>query len=167
MREKSRHGRFVLLGLFFLTIQQVFTGPGGHALAPYSILMAPLIAFAVDRVWDKAKVIQIVGTALCIYLGFFVGNSHLTIRHIGPVGWVYSMSSSNNFGVSSSISICRSLLPRASMESVRHLPPRETERSALHQYLANVPDDVMREQKRIALLSCTIGGSNGSPFMAF
>ncbi|MEK7623735.1 MAG: glycosyltransferase family 39 protein, partial [Patescibacteria group bacterium] len=41
MREKSRHGRFVLLGLFFLTIQQVFTGPGGHALAPYSILMAP------------------------------------------------------------------------------------------------------------------------------
>lgn len=104
---KNKTARFFGLAIFFLTIQQTLIGPSGYMLALFGPLLAPLIGFTIvsmyrlvrERYSRLAPIMRVTGIALAVYGLVFVVNSHLLIRHVGPVGWLSSKVTSDNFGM--------------------------------------------------------------------
>lgn len=95
--QRERRMLLHLLGLLFLTIQQMFIGQGGYVLALYSVFAAPFVAWLCME--NYSRIPRGAGVLAAIYLAVFVLNSHTLIRHAGTVGWAHSSVTSDNVGM--------------------------------------------------------------------
>lgn len=105
---RKRQYLLLLSCLLFLTIQQFFIGRSGYAVSIYAVLIAPLVALAytegieeIDRLVGRRAVpgCKALGITFVAYLSIFVLNSHVIVPHRGPLGWLKSAASSDNYGV--------------------------------------------------------------------
>ncbi len=94
-----RKHAFFVLGVIFLTIQQVFIGQGGYVLVLYSIFIAIICAYGIHTLCSRLPRCRYASIIFAVYLIFFALNSHTLGRHYGVVGVFKSQATSDNFGV--------------------------------------------------------------------
>lgn len=145
---KKRPVTLPLGGLAFLAMQQWLIGQVGYVLAPFAIFAAAITGAAFAEL--PQTFLRPATVAFAAYLFIFAVNSHTLARHAGPVGWLRSAATSDNYGVYQLDRYLTTLLGDQDFGKHDIFWYVKVRHPGLRKYLANISKEALEEQRKHA-----------------